>query len=693
MKKISKKPSSSKAKKEPRQQIKKSAHEKTADIYQSLVEATTDSIYMVDSSCRYIYANPRYCSRLRSSLNEITGRHYGDFHSPKETGAFEMDVAEVFQKGQPFPREYQSKRDGNEFLRTFYPVRHDADTGKISAAAVIAKDITELKRARQLYTTLAENSPIGIIIVQDGLIQWTNKKFQESMGYKADELINRPYSSFVHPDDLEALKNNSISMLRGEITLPFEYRVLTKKGEALWYVGTVASITHNGKRAILGSQMDITPQKQAEMNLRQSEERYRTIIDTIPDSYSEQDLKGNNIYFNDAHVDSMGYSPEELHNLNYREYMDKENAELTFRTYNTVFKTGKSIKNLEVVRINKKGEKRLIELSISLIRNAEGKPIGFHSVSRDITERRKKEDALIQSEERYRTIIDTITDAYYEVDLAGNVTIFNDAYLKLHEYSVEEMQGKNYRTYVDKEHAEIAYWVFHQVFETGKPTKKMEWEIITKSGKKKQVELSVTLIRNATGKPLGFRGIVSDITEQRKTEETIRHQASHDPLTGLANRILFYDRMQMAFSLAKRNQKMVALIILDLDHFKEINDTHGHMAGDDLLKAVSGRLSNMVRSSDTIARYGGDEFTLIMPHLSSEKDAEVIARKIITAFNKPFRLDLGEITVTASIGLVTYPLHGQDIDTLISKADNAMYRAKAMGRNRYCWYGDGEVDS
>jgi PAS domain S-box-containing protein len=290
IKKNIKKRVSAEAKKEPLKKNKKSVPGKTPDIYQSLVEATSDSIYMVDSSCRYIYANPKYCSRLSLPLKDITGRHYGDFHSPEETRAFEMDVAEIFQKGLPFPREYQSERDGNEFLRTFYPVLHDADTGKISAVAVISKDIAELNRAKQLYTTLAEKSPIGVFIVQDGNIQWSNIKFQESMGYKADELINMSYTSFVHPDDRETLKNNSISMLRGEMTLPFEYRVLTKKGEALWHVGTVAPITHNGKRAILGSQMDITLQKQAVMYLRQSVERYRTIFETIPDSYSEQDL-------------------------------------------------------------------------------------------------------------------------------------------------------------------------------------------------------------------------------------------------------------------------------------------------------------------------------------------------------------------------------------------------------------------
>ncbi|MGD0022153.1 MAG: PAS domain S-box protein [Smithellaceae bacterium] len=661
---------------------------KTLDIYRNMVEETSDSIYMLDRDCRYIYANLKYCSRLGSSLKDIIGKTYGNFHSPEDTKSFAADVAEVFQKGLSFQREYKSKRDGNEFLRTIYPNRHPADKGAITAVSVIAKDITELRRAEELYTTLAEKSPIGVFIVQDGLIQWSNSKLQKSIGYRAEELINMPYSHLVHPNDREILKSNSIAMLRGDISMPFEYRVVTKTGEILWHVGTVTSITHNRKRAILGSQMNIDLQKQAEINARQSEERFRAIIDTIPDSYSEQDLKGNNIYFNDAYVDSIGYSPEELHNLNYREYMDKENAELISRIYNTVFKTGKPLKNVELQRISKKGIKSLVELSVSLVRDNQGNATGFHTISRDITERRKKEDALKQSEERYRTIIDTIADAYYEVDLAGNTTMFNEAYLKLYEYSMEEMQGKNYRTYVDKEHAEIAYWVFHQVFKTSHPTKKMEWEIIAKSGEKKQVELSVSLIRDANGKPAGFRGIISDITDRRKAEEMIRHQAFHDSLTGLANRILFYDRTHMAFNSAKRNGKMVAVIILDLDNFKEINDNKGHRVGDEVLKSVSERLSKMVRASDTVARYGGDEFTLIIPSLSSEENTLIVAQKIVKAFNKPFHLDTGDVIVTASIGVAMYPLHGRDIDTLMSKADNAMYRAKAMGRNRYCWYGE-----
>ena len=537
--------------------IKSAKH--VPDIFRDLVEATTDSIYMVDSSCRYIYVNPRYCARLKLSLSDIIGRHYGDFHSPEETSSFENDVAQIFKKGLPFQREYRSIRDGDEFLRTFYPIKKAS--GSTMATAVIAKDITELRRAQELYGTLAKNSPIGVFIIQNGLIKWTNGKIREITGYSEKELVEKPFESFVHPEDRQPVKNSSVSLLKEESSRPYEYRLLSKNGDYVWYVGTVSSITYQGKRAVLGSQMDINAQKEAEIKLRQSEERYRTIIDTI-------------------------------------------------------------------------------------------------------------------------------TDAYYEVDLAGNATVFNEPFLTLYESSAAEMQGKNYREYVDQEKAKMAYWVFHQVFETGKPTKKMEWEIIAKSGKRKQVELSVSLIRDAQGKPQGFRGIISDVTQQRRAEELIRHQAFHDPLTGLANRLLFYDRMQMAFKLAKRNQRLVALIILDIDKFKEINDTYGHMAGDELLKAIADRLSQIVRASDTVARYGGDEFTLIMPSLSCEEDALVVVKKIVSVFDSPFQVGKGFINVTSSVGVAIYPAHGTDTDTLMNKADNAMYRAKAMGRNKYCFYGN-----
>ncbi|HDQ04381.1 MAG TPA: PAS domain S-box protein [Deltaproteobacteria bacterium] len=322
---------------------KSAALKHPAEIYRNLIEATADSIYMVDSSCRYIYANPCYCSRLNLPLQEIIGQHYSDFHNPEETAKFEKDVLEVLQNGEPFQREYKSKRDSNEFLRTFYPIRQNP-SNNISAVGVIAKDITDLRHAQELYTTLAENSPIGFLMIQDGIIKWTNKKLRDSMGYSSDELTDKPYSSFIHPEDRQLVKDNSVAMLQGTISLPYEYRIITKSGEHLWHVGTVSSINYRGQRAVLGSQMDITSQKQAETNLRQSEERYRTIIDTITDAYYEVDLAGNTTVFNEAYLKLYEYTAKEMQGKNYKTYVDKEKAQMAYWVFNQVFKTGKPTK-------------------------------------------------------------------------------------------------------------------------------------------------------------------------------------------------------------------------------------------------------------------------------------------------------------------------------------------------------------
>ncbi|MBP7341796.1 MAG: PAS domain S-box protein [Syntrophaceae bacterium] len=531
-----------------------------SDIYRMLVEATADSIYVVDGECRYLFMNPRHCSRIGLSPEEIVGRNYREFHSPQEAQIFTANVAEVFSTGASFQRQYCSSRDGSEFLRTFSPVQPPASGGKITAVAIISKNITQWKLAEELYATLAEKSPIGIFVVQDRRFQWANRRFLENTGYRPEEILGADSLFMVHPDDRERVAQSARAMMRDPSSaFPCEYRVVTKKGDVRWYMGTAASIEYKYRRATLGCQMDISLQKRAE-------------------------------------------------------------------------------------------------------------------------------EALRQSEERSQTIISSITDAYYEVDLTGHLLLFNDAYLKLFGYNTEEMTGTRYTRYADKKNAELAVRIFSQVFKTGIPVHKMEWEIIHKSGERRIVELSVNLVRDANGSPTGFRGIMSDITERREAEESIRRQAFHDSLTNLANRILFKDRMIMAVKRGKRMQKQVAVLMLDLDNFKDVNDRRGHAAGDLLLKNVADRLALRVRDTDTVARQGGDEFSIVLSSLNSTEDALMIAGKIVASFNRPFLLDAMEVHVTASVGIALYPDHGDNCEDLLKKADQAMYEAKNLGRNRACLY-------
>ncbi|MEE9913649.1 MAG: PAS domain S-box protein [Deltaproteobacteria bacterium] len=553
-----KKNMSPEAKKAP-EKAKTAAFRQMEDIYRNLVEATGDSIYMVDQMCRYLYVNPKHCARIGLAPGEIIGRNYREFHSPEESSIFAGDVAEVFQSGASFQRQYCSRRDRGEFLRTFSPVRIPPGKGSITAVSIISKNITEWKLAEHLYATLAEKSPIGIFIVQNKRFQWSNQRFLDNTGYTADDIVGADSLFMVHPDDREHVRSSALAMMRGEAVSPYEYRVVTKKGDTLWYMGTVTSIEYKYQMATLGCQMDISLQKRAE-------------------------------------------------------------------------------------------------------------------------------DALKQSEERSQTIIDSITDAYYETDLRGNLLLFNAAFLQLFGYRQEEMLGAPYKRYVDRKNADVALRAFSQIYKTGKPLQKMEWEIINKSGEARHVELSVSLARNADGKPRGFRGIMSDITARRKAEEAIRRQAFHDSLTNLANRILFNDRLTMAIKRAKRAQKMVAVMVLDLDYFKDVNDRWGHAAGDLLLKEVADRLADRVRDTDTVARQGGDEFSVALSSLNNAHEARQIAEKILTSFYQPFHLDSIDAYVTASLGIAMYPDHGEDFDTLIKQADKAMYEAKNSGRNRYCFY-------
>jgi len=173
-----------------------------------------------------------------------------------------------------------------------------------------------------------------------------------------------------------------------------------------------------------------------------------------------------------------------------------------------------------------------------------------------------------------------------------------------------------------------------------------------------------------------------DITEQREAKEAIRNLAFHDPLTGLPNRLLFKDRLALAISNGDRNARKVAVLFLDLDRFKHINDTFGHDTGDLLLKATAQRLTAILRKSDTIARMGGDEFLLVLPEMAASNCADVVAEKILRAFSEPFTLNGHKISVTTSIGIAVYPHDGKDIETLLKMADMAMYEAKKAGRNK-----------
>jgi diguanylate cyclase (GGDEF)-like protein/PAS domain S-box-containing protein len=270
--------------------------------------------------------------------------------------------------------------------------------------------------------------------------------------------------------------------------------------------------------------------------------------------------------------------------------------------------------------------------------------------------------------------------------LIGNVKFFNDPVCEIFGYSKEELMGLNYKVFTGEETAKQVFTAFNRVYKTGEPTREFDWEIIRKDGTKRYFEASVSLQKDISGKPIGFKGIIRDITERREMHQQLNYMATHDALTGLPNRTLFMDRLQVALAQSKRNKNKLAVMMLDLDHFKDVNDNLGHMVGDKLLKEIGSRLTGILRHNDTVARLGGDEFVILLSDLEKTEYAAGVAKVILKALQKPFLSSDDKITCNASIGIAIYPEDCEDVESLLKKSDMAMYSVKTQGRNNYKFF-------
>jgi diguanylate cyclase (GGDEF)-like protein/PAS domain S-box-containing protein len=269
----------------------------------------------------------------------------------------------------------------------------------------------------------------------------------------------------------------------------------------------------------------------------------------------------------------------------------------------------------------------------------------------------------------------------------GLIEYVNPKFTKVSGYTPEEVLGRTPRIlkggelsaefYQDLWHTILAGEEWHGVFHNRTKCGSMIWELA-----------SISPIRDDAGEITHFVCVKEDFTELKRLQDQMNQLAHHDPLTGLPNRILFYDRIKNAQALARRRRSGFALLFLDLDGFKAVNDTHGHELGDQLLCSVAKRLVGCVRESDTVARMGGDEFTVLLPDLQGREAAAVIASSIIETLTQPFRCREVSVGVGVSIGISFYPQDGEDLDQVLSRADTAMYHVKNCGRNAFRFWSD-----
>jgi diguanylate cyclase (GGDEF)-like protein/PAS domain S-box-containing protein len=323
---------------------------------------------------------------------------------------------------------------------------------------------------------------------------------------------------------------------------------------------------------------------------------------------------------------------------------------------------------------------------------------GVAVTNRDVTEERAHQHQIADLNEFTQSMIENAPFSIIATDPAGTVTAMNPAAESLTFYRKHELVGQH-SVVLLHDAAEMSARAVQLSKDLNEPvqagfssliarpqhgqTDEHEWTYVRKDGSRIWVNLAITALKTQDEKIAGYLGIAFDITERKKLTEYVNHLAHHDQLTGLPNRVLLDDRMRQAIQRAKRNRHKVAVLMVDVDYFKRINDSLGHTAGDALLDSIAKKLCSAVRQTDTVARMGGDEFVIVMPEFRDEKDAEKCAEAIIQKVSTPTMLGNREVNVTVSVGLCVFPDCAHDADSLLKNADAALYEAKEGGRNSF----------
>ncbi len=502
-------------------------------------------------------------------------------------------------------------------------------------------------------------------------------------GYLAEDLVqeHNRFWSILHPEDLDQVQQNWQQFIQSSKScLQQEYRIKTAAGDVRWIHSLTVMVEKRDESIYHYEEylVDITDRKNMESSLKEAEVNYRSIVEgSFMGVYIIQN--GLFSYVNVQMAELFGYTQEEMLFKAVREIVLPEDYELVGE--NIRKRIEGEIRSIQYQFRGIKKDKSLIYIKVLgskiLYR---GSPAVIGTLI-DVTELKRNDEKLRMAEKVFENTIEGVV----VTDVDGSIQWVNPAFTKITGYSQSEATGQNPIILKSERHKDTFYKDMWRDLENKGQWQGEIWNR-RKNGETYPEWLTISAIKDETGKTVQYVSIFNDITERIKREERIKYQAYHDALTGLPNRALFHDRLSMALTHAHRNGEMVAVMMLDLDQFKRINDTLGHPVGDSLLQEVGKRLIKYLREGDTVSRLGGDEFAIILEDIKSIENVIKVAQKILRRMETPVHINAHDLHISTSIGISLYPSDGQDVDTLLKHGDTAMYQAKQEGRNRYRFY-------
>ncbi|MDQ6700103.1 MAG: diguanylate cyclase [Acidobacteriota bacterium] len=582
-----------------------------------------------------------------------------------------------------------------------------------------------IRASGTLYRLLAQNcTDLLATLSHDGRYTYLSPACRGLLGYEPEELLGVDAVSLIHPDDRERLEILRSMSPAGHTALS-SYRMERKDGTHVLVETTSGSIAggdHEGASQLQVCR-DVSARKDFEHVLQEREEEFRLLFEDAPIAYHEIDCQGRIQRVNHAFCRLVGMDPFELRGRPIWNLVAPEQREQSREAVLRKVTGEQELRALKRQYLRRDGTPLTLEIHENLIRNAEGEIVGIRSASIDITERSVSESL----ERGYRDLLETLLqDKPLDFILSGLVRL-----LERHDpetlYYVLLRQGERLQRGAAPSLPEefikaieampagpiagscgaAAYWG-KEVIAADIESDPLWVDLKEIAGRNGVRACTSVPIVSGTGSVLGtlascykapripsardltrmqYAARLASVTiEHRQLADQLSYRAQHDNLTGLPNRYLFEDRLEQALAISGRQSTMFALLFIDLDGFKDVNDQWGHAAGDELLKRVAERLQTNVRRSDTVARIGGDEFTVILNDIGSRDAAAEVGEKLLRAFHDPFVLDNHVGLVTPSIGISVFPDDGCDSATLKRNADAAMYHVKEEGRNNFQFF-------
>lgn len=535
-------------------------------------------------------------------------------------------------------------------------------------------------RRRAVFNQASEY--MGILEV-DGTLRDANRSALDLIDARAEDVVGKPFWDtpwWNHDAELQARLREAFAELPRGRQSRFEASHPAADG-SMQYVDFQLKpiLDESGKLAmVLAEGSDITDRKRAETELRQ----FQRAVEQCPVSIIITDTDARIEYANPKFSEITGYDRADVQGENPRLL---QSGLTTPQTYEKLWGalTRGEVWSGELCNRRKNGEVFWELARILPITDATGRATHYLAVKEDITERRHVEEQRRLAS----SVFQSSHDAILITDAASVVLDVNQAFCELTGYSREEVVGQSPSLLKSGHHDEDFY---RRLYQTVAQQGYWQGEIWnrTKAGAISVVLMTISAVRDADGKLTHYVGVFNDITQRKESEQRLERLAYYDALTELPNRSLFRDRLEQAIRNSRRDSQPLALFFIDLDRFKEVNDSLGHVVGDELLIDAALRIVACVRSSDTVARLGGDEFTVILPGLEDRPAIERLADKIVEALAAPFVLGESTACVSASVGISVYPDDAEDLDALIEAADKAMYEAKARGRNVARFFGD-----